>query len=281
MPFPGKKRRHNNALARSNLQFPLQPRKMALILGGGNHWGKPRDPLGNGAYSYRRFLAQQREAMNGRWGGMYMNNHRNTFSRGGLGGFRTPRMRRPAFGGGYYGGYSGYTGYGGYGRQSYASVPRFGARPTQFRNPYSQSPAWSALNRGGGLGRMRPPFQPRYRAYSPSPFRSQRRPYGRDSYYDEDDLSEDDYDESDFEDSHYPSPQRRGYYGYRDWGDGDEDDDDDDDDDEWDEYRYDDMDEVGEEDGSDFDEYDYNSDVYDDGRYGHGGTRNHPRGYRY
>ncbi|KAF2450258.1 hypothetical protein P171DRAFT_136948 [Karstenula rhodostoma CBS 690.94] len=273
MPFPRKKKRHNNALARSNLSTPLQPRNMALVLGR-DRWAKAHDPLGNESYSYRRFLAQQRNAMSGRGGGMYLNDYRNTFGRGGLGGFRTPRMRRPAFGGGYYGGY---TGYGGYSRRPYTSLPRFGARPTQFRRPYSRHPSWSAFNYGGGLGRMRQQFQPRYRAYSPSPFRNRRRPYGRYPNFDEEGLSEDDYDESDLEDSYYPSPQRRWYNGYRDWGDGD-DDDDDDDDDEWDEYGYDGLEE---EDDSDFDEQDYDSDVYDEGRYGYGGTRINPRGYRW
>ncbi|KAL5371441.1 hypothetical protein DPSP01_014262 [Paraphaeosphaeria sporulosa] len=250
---------------------------MALILGG-NRWGKPRDPLGGEAYSYRRFLAQQREAMSSRGGEMYMNNYRNTFGRGGLRGFRASRMRRPAFGGGYYGGpsgYGGYTGYSGFSRRPATSLS-FGARPSQFRRPYSRYSPWSAFNYRGGIGRMKQQFQPRYCSYSPSPFRNRRKVYGRDPYYYEDDLSEDDYDDSDIEDSYCRSSRRQWYYGYRDWGDGDEDDEDEDDDDEWDEYGYGDLDE---EDDSDLDDHDYDSDVFDEGRYGYGETRFPPRGY--
>ncbi|KAL5406098.1 hypothetical protein PMIN03_007998 [Paraphaeosphaeria minitans] len=274
MPFPENKRRYTNALTRSSLPSPLQPRKMALVLGR-NRWGKPRDSLGNEAYSYQRFLARQREAMSGSGGGMYMNNYWNTFGRGGLGGLRAPRMRRPAYGGGYYGGNTGYPGYGGYNQRPYTSRPRFAARPTQFTRPNPRYPSWRPFNYGGRLGRTRQQFQPRYRNYSPSPYSNRRRPYGRDQYYD-DDLSEDDFDESDFEDSYYPSRQPRWYNGYRGWDDGDEDDEDDDED-EWDEYGYGDLDE---EDDSDLDDYDYDSDGYDEGRYGYRGIRFHPRGYR-
>jgi hypothetical protein len=237
-------------------------------------WGKPRDPLGNEAYSYRRFMAQQRDAMSGRWGrGTYTNSYRNAFGREGFG-IQAPRTRRPAYSGGSFGGfgsYNGYGGYGSYGGRPYSPMVRFGGRATQFRRPYSRYPSWSALNYSGGLGGLRQQYQPRYRAFPPSPLRDRRRPYGRDQYYYDEDLSEDDYDESDFEDSYYLPPPRRSYRSYRDWGEGDEDDDDDDDDDddEWDGYGFE------EEEDSDFEEYDYDSDGYDDGRYEYG------RGYRY
>jgi hypothetical protein len=231
-------------------------------------WGKPCDPLGNEAYSYQRLLAQQRDAMSGRWGrGMYMNAYRNAFGRGSFG-IHVPQTRRPAYGSGSFGGYGGYGNYGG---RPYSPLSRFCGRPTQFRRPYSRYPSWSPYNYSGGPGRPRQQYIPRYRPFSHPPLRNRRRLYGRDPYYDDEDLSEDDYDGSDFEESYYPPPPRRYYRGYRDWGGGDEDDDeddDDDDDDEWDGYEFE------EEQDSDYEEYDYDSDVYDDSRYGYG------RGYR-
>ncbi|KAJ4289091.1 hypothetical protein N0V90_011433 [Kalmusia sp. IMI 367209] len=125
----------------------------------------------------------------------------------------------------------------------------------RYRNPYLRYSSRTAFDYGRGYGGYTSQYPSTPRGYVP--FSYQQRPYGRHSYYeDEDYLSEDDYDESDIEDSYYPSQYRR-RRSYTDW--------EDEEDDMWDEDVYDEMDE---DDEDEFDDYGYNSDAYGYGRRG-------------